>query len=201
MGRPFRRTRSGVKVQLGPGERELLARLLEDVDDLLGQDAAERDAIGSGSADGSGSAAGSTGDDVLAALEASLNLPPPSDPAVARLLPTGHRDDPELAAGYRRLTEAGLRERKRAGLGLASAALGRPDPVLLDEPEAMALLKGMTDVRLVLAERLGLRTDEDAEQLHAALARAASLDDPRAATAALYDALTWWQESLVSALR
>jgi Domain of unknown function (DUF2017) len=200
MGRPFRRTRAGVRVQLDEYERALLARLLEDVDGLLAADAAEREAMpGDGGPAGSldGGPAGSV-DDVLAALEAALSSPPPSDPAVARLLPEGHREDPELAAGFRRLTEHGLRERKRAALDLASSALGRPEPVLLDDGEAVALLKGLTDVRLVLAERLGLKTDEDAELLHAVVS--AGPADPRAAAAALYDALTWWQESLVSAL-
>lgn len=193
MGRPFRRTRAGVRVHLRADERALLARLLDDVEGMLAEDAAEREGVAPG-----GSVEGD--DDVLAALEAQLTPPPPSDPAVARLLPAGHRDDADLAAGFRRLTEHGLRERKRAGLGLASAALVRSEPVVLDTAEALALVKGLTDVRLVLAERLGLRTDSDAEALHAALARARDLDDPRTAAAALYDALTWWQESLVSAL-
>ena len=203
---PFRRTRSGVRVQLDAAERGLLARLLDDVEGLLAQDAAERGGApgaDGGDASGDGGDASRNGvprsdDDVLAALEASLSTSPPADPAVARLLPDGHRDDPEVAAGYRRLTEDGLRARKRSTLGMASAALGRPEPVLLGDDEALALLKGLTDVRLVLAERLGLRSDEDAELLHLLAAGAA---DPRAAAAALYDALTWWQESLVGALR
>jgi hypothetical protein len=202
MGRPFRRTRAGVRVQLPAAERALLARLLDDVERLLAEDAAEREGapVAPGPAGPSRGSPPRSDEDVLAALEAQLTPPPPSDPAVARLLPAGHRDDPDLAAGYRRLTEHGLRERKRAGLELAAAALGRPEPVVLDPAEATALLKGLTDVRLVLAERLGLRTDADAEALHHALARAADLDDPRTAAAALYDALTWWQESLVGAL-
>jgi hypothetical protein len=203
MGRPFRRTRAGVKVSLQVQERALLARLLEDVEGLLEQDAVERGAaVGEPSADTSNTATRrGTDDDVLAGLEASLTAPPPTDPAVARLLPEGNRDDPDLAAGYRRLTEDGLRERKRAGLERASAALVRPDPVVLDPAEAQALLKGLTDVRLVLAERLGVQTDEDAELLHHALARSDDLADPRMAAAALYDALTWWQEALISTLR
>jgi hypothetical protein len=193
MGRPFRRTRAGIRVQLGAGERAMLSRLFDDVERLLADDAAEREGVGP-------VRPGTGADDVLAALEAQLTPPPPSDPAVARLLPAGHRDDPELAAGYRRMSEHGLRARKRAGLGLAATALARREPVTLDADEALALLKALTDVRLVLAERLGVRTDEDAEALHAALARADALDDPRTAAGALYDALTWWQESLVSAL-
>ncbi|HEY6796101.1 MAG TPA: DUF2017 family protein [Kineosporiaceae bacterium] len=192
MSRPFRRTRGGVLVQLDAHERALLGRLLDDVDGLLAADADERDGVSS-------NASASLDDDLMAVLEAQLTPRPPSDPAVARLLPDGNREDPELAAGYRRLSEHGLRERKRAALGRASSALRRPAPVLLDTSEALALLKGLTDVRLVLGERLGLRTDEDAELLHDVVA--AGPADPLAAAAALYDALTWWQESLVSALR
>jgi hypothetical protein len=51
----------------------------------------------------------------------------------------------------------------------------------------------------VLAERLGVRTDEDAELLD--LVVAAGPADPRATAAALYHTLTWWQESLVGVIR
>ncbi|MDQ1286671.1 MAG: hypothetical protein QG622_236 [Actinomycetota bacterium] len=197
MGRPFRRIRAGIRVQLEAPERALLARLLDDVGGLLDEEATRRDGLPSGG----GAPGGDPSDDVLAALEASLTMPPPEDPAIARLLPDGNRDDPELAAGYRRLTEHGLRERKRAGLGMAAEALSRDAPVVLTSDEVPALLKGLTDVRLVLAERLGLRTDEDVEELHRALTRANDPEDPRTAVAAIYDALTWWQESLIAVLR
>ena len=191
--RPFRRTRAGVQVNLGPDERALLADLLDEVDTLLGDDEAERALPPADLPAG----------DPLAALDAQLSAPPPADPAVARLLPDGHRDDPELAAGYRRLTEDGLRARKRAGLSRAARALLRPDPVVLDRADAAALLKGLTDIRLVLAERLGLHTDEDAERLHRELARAADSEvtEGLLASSLLYDALTWWQEELVTAIR
>src|SRR6185436_8177852 len=101
--------------------------------------------------------------DLFARLEAELAAPRPADPAVARLLPDTSHDDPEIAEGFRRLTQDDLRERKRSALAVAAAALRRPAPVVLSDGEAQALLKGLTDVRPVLAERLGLRTDEDAE--------------------------------------
>ena len=195
---PFKSSRGRVKVALEAQERELLARLMDDVVGLLTeneQTSAEAASISPGESD-------------WAVLEAALSAPPPKDPAVARLLPDGNRQDPELAQGFRRLTEHGLRERKRGGLSLAATALRRPEPVVLDQAEAGALLKGMTDVRLVVAERLGLRTDEDAERLHDALrdaahraARGEQVDEDWIGAAAIYDALTWWQESLVSALR
>lgn len=194
---PFKGSRGRVKVALAPQERELLARLIEDVAALLEestQDAPTTDA----------------GDSDWAVLQAALSAPPPQDPAVARLLPDGHRDDPELAEGFRRLTEHSLREKKRTALSVAAGALRRPEPVVLDAAEAAALLKSLTDVRLVVAERLGVRTDEDAEALHDALRMLAKHGQEGAegesgapewvGAAAIYDALTWWQESLVGAL-
>jgi hypothetical protein len=194
---PFKRSRGRVKVALESQERELLARLLDDVSGLLDESAAQAPTT-------------SAADSEWAVLEAAFSAPAPQDPAVARLLPDGHRDDPELAESYRRLTEHGLRQRKRIGLQTAAAALRRTEPVVLDDPEAAALLKGLTDIRLVIAERIGLRTDEDAEGLHVALRDAGrraleggEMDEEQRewlGAAALYDALTWWQESLVGAL-
>ena len=66
----------------------------------------------------------------------------------------------------------------------------RARPLVLDDEQARAWLTALNDVRLVLAERMGLRTDADAERL---------ADDP-SGTAALYDFLTWLQETLVHAV-
>ena len=125
----------------------------------------------------------------------------PRDPALERLLPSAHRDDPGMAAEFRRLTEHGLRERKAANLAAAILALQTPDgdKVRLDQEQAQAMVVALTDVRLLLGERLGLRTDEDADALQDRL-EAASEDDPQLHLAAYYDFLTWLQESLVRAL-
>jgi hypothetical protein len=199
MGGPFLGAGSVVLVQLPIEEREVLARFLADVAGLLAEpEPGSGPAPAPGGADGAVEAA-----DPLAALEAAVRVTPPRDPAVLRLLPDGSRDDPEVAQSFRRLTEPTLRERKTAALELAGRALVRPDPVLLDPAEAQALLKGLTDVRLVIAERLGLRTEEDVDLLHAALDDDAAGPDgvEIARAAAVYDALSWWQESLVSALQ
>ncbi len=128
-------------------------------------------------------------------------LQPPRDPALERLLPSAHREDPGLAAEFRRLTEYGLRERKAANLATAISALqdAEDDKVRLDQEQAQAMVVALTDVRLLLGERLGLRTDEDADALQDRL-EAASEDDPRLYLAAYYDFLTWLQESLIQAL-
>lgn len=123
------------------------------------------------------------------------------DPALDRLLPTAHRGDDQVAAEFRRLTEEGLRQRKSGNLDVAlhriAAATG--DRVELDESEAPAFLMALTDVRLLLGERMGMRTEDDAEALYAAL-EALDDDDPLGYAVAWYDFLTWLQETLTHAV-
>jgi hypothetical protein len=183
---PFRSTRAGIQVHLDDQEREILVHLLGQLDELL---------------DDGGPAGGADPLEALVGMRSSDSAPPstPEDPAVARLLPEGNRDDPEASAEYRRLTEYGLRSRKREGARAAAAALNRPAPVVLTQPEALSLLKAFTDVRLVLGERLELKTDEDAEALHERL-WAGEEAESWLATASIYEVLTSWQEHLVTAV-
>ena len=198
----FTRARGGrIKVRLGDADRGVVAGLLEAVADLLDPEG-DAPAGSDPAADAAGAGAHAPDEGSLwARLEADLAVEPPADPAVARLLPAASRDDPELAQSFRRLTEQDLRQRKRDSLGLAAGAMRRPPPVVLDDSEAQALLKGLTDVRLVLAERLGIATDEDAELLHAALAAGAGQGGHEWAKAAeLYEVVTYLQEELVHTL-
>lgn len=222
MARVFARTGSkgprGIQVRLGPASRETLAdllvrvhELLEDpnvgtapidpLEELTGLDASAFDTSGMGEPFGGGDRGRTPRAPFFA----------PDDPAVARLLPDANREDPALAEEFRRLTEHGLRRRKQEALALAAAALRRAEePVVLTVEEAQALAKGMTDIRLVLAERLGIRTDEDAQALGevaAAVARyraseAGESDEAEAWASAvvLYEELTGLQEDLVKAL-
>jgi hypothetical protein len=121
------------------------------------------------------------------------------DPAVRRLFPIANRADPEAAAEFARLSEAGLRQRKRDNLLRAAAVLDVSDTIELTAADAHAVLVALTDVRVVIGERLGLRSDEDAASLDSAVAE---LDesDPRLHFVLVYDFLTWLQESLAVAL-
>ncbi len=123
------------------------------------------------------------------------------DPALDRLLPDAHRGDDKVAAEFRRLTEEGLRQRKSANLDVAMERLAAAsdDEVALDEAEAPAFLMALTDVRLLLGERMGMRTEEDAERLHEAM-EVIDDDDPLGYAMAWYDFLTWLQETLTQAL-
>lgn len=121
------------------------------------------------------------------------------DPAVRRLFPIANRTDPDAAAEFARLSEAGLRQRKYDNLVRAVGLLEHGDAIELDGAEAQCLLVALTDVRVVLGERMGLRTDEDAAALDIV---ASDLDDedPRLHFILVYDFLTWLQESLAQAL-
>jgi hypothetical protein len=189
MAKGFKRTRRGVSARLDEGERTLLAHLFVEVWELLG-----------GEDGAAGGDVGATGDPLEAMVGIGTSTAAPADPALARLLPSAHRDDPEVAGEFRRYTEQGLRARKRAGLELARQTLARDGAMELDRSEAAAWVVALTDVRLVLGERLGLRTDEDAGALAARLDELDE-DDPQVFMVAIYDFLTWLQESLVHALR
>jgi hypothetical protein len=84
------------------------------------------------------------------------------DPVIARLLPDGHRGDPELAADYRELTEASLRSGKADDLAMVRATL--PDgggEVRLDADQAAAWLRTSNDLRLALGTRLDITDDTE----------------------------------------
>lgn len=122
------------------------------------------------------------------------------DGALDRLFPAGSREDEQEAAEFRRLTEQGLRRRKTGNLDVAIAALTtEEDELRLTRREAPAVVVALTDVRLVMGERIGLRTDEDAERVER-LVDDLDEEDPARFVLAVYDFVTWLQESLTQAL-
>jgi uncharacterized protein DUF2017 len=201
MARGFRRKGHGAHVhyaaQLDPLERATVAGLMDQVRELLDPPAP----VPEGGDDFASIVAGlGMGVTVAAADQADLDPDAAErDPALDRLLPTANRQDDEVAAEFRRLTETGLRQRKAAALQTAADLLRGDDKVRLDVGEAQAVLKALTDVRLVLGERMGLRTDDDVDVLEAA-AHHLDPDDPLGYALAVYDFLTWLQETLASAM-
>ncbi|MGY1686355.1 DUF2017 family protein [Geodermatophilus sp. SYSU D00804] len=84
------------------------------------------------------------------------------DPVVARLLPAGHRTDPELAADYRELTESALRAGKTDDLAAVRATLPADGgEVRLDRDQAGAWLRTTNDLRLALGERIGVTEETE----------------------------------------
>ena len=195
MARAFRRKGDRFVAKLDEAERMIVAGLMEQTRLLLAPEIPST---------------GDPFDDLVASLESSVSAPETfprgtdpgdRDPALAGLLPDAHRADPAVAAEFRRLTEQDLRRRKSDALTVAIDALRgvtEGDKVAVDHAGAQAFLVALTDTRLLLAERLGLHTEEDVEALHARLTDDAA--DAATYAAAVYEFLTWLQESLVGAL-
>ena len=81
---------------------------------------------------------------------------------LARLLPDGHRSDPEIAADYREMTESALRSGKTDDLAMVRATL--PDgggELRLDDDQAAAWLRTSNDLRLALGTRLDITEDSE----------------------------------------
>lgn len=111
--------------------------------------------------------------DLLAGGTASAG----DDPAIARLVPDAYRDDDEAAAEYRRLTESDLLDRRLTDAQAVAAALvaaGVAAPAELDPATAMdavvlpltpvqaqTWLRTLAALRLVLASRLGVVSEDD----------------------------------------
>lgn len=120
------------------------------------------------------------------------------DPALARLLPAAS-DDPELAAAMRDLTHSAIREAKTERLRAVWSDLQTSgSAVVVPLERAMDWAGALTDVRLVLAQRLGIEEAEDAENLE--VVASTSPDEVTRAMASLYVALSWLQESLLSVM-
>jgi hypothetical protein len=193
------RARRGVAVaELDHDERAVVARIVADVGLLLGGEV-----FGMESAPTNAEAPR----DLLEYLtNFEAHLAEPDDPAILRLLPNAAPTDREVADEFRRYTEPDLRALKVARLRRLWSRLSE-DGLRWEvaEDEAMETAAALTDVRLVLAARLGIETDADAERLHAdvGLAPDASADGlvtdrERIWLGMLYEALTWLQDSLVA---
>lgn len=116
------------------------------------------------------------------------------DPAVQRLLPKAYRDDDQAQAEYRAMTEADLASRKAANARLIAEALGEgewPRIVELDDGVAMRWMRSLTDIRLVLGSRIGIRDDGESQD---------DASETGLALRNVYDVLGVLQESLVQAV-
>lgn len=159
---------------------------------------------------GSGDQPAEPDPDPLAELFADGPSEPPTDPALARLFPDAYggpgamKDDQTLAAAseFRRYTENDLRARKRTdGLAvvraldlLVPAADGGAVLTLLPE-ESRQWLGTLNDLRLTLAARLDITSEDDSDGLFAL-----DDDDPRKPLVMAYLWLGGLQETLVETL-
>jgi len=203
----FRSQGGDAVAELDDEERLVVARIVADVALLLGADA-----FGEGYDEPAPASDSDDPFEYLRGFEDSIREP--SDPAILRLLPNAAPTDREIADEFRRLTDGELRATKTRRLRriwdqLSSGSNGGgADDWVVPADEALATAAALTDVRLVLASRLGLVTDDDAERLHVEIDLAAHaldgddetalpVDHERVWLGMLYQALTWLQESLV----
>lgn len=183
--KPFRRRRRGtVTATFELNEAQLLVNLASQVVELL------QDRNGPSE---------SEPDPLAQLIGMSGPVQPPEDPVLARLLPDAYRDDPVEAAEFRRFTEQALSATKVGNArtvieGLEAGGLdvaAKHVEVELDEAQVLAWLRALTDIRMALAVRLGIETEEDAERL------AESDDEATVAMGDVFDWLGFVQETLV----
>ena len=123
-----------------------------------------------------------------------------ADPVVERLFPDVYPSDPVGSADLRRYIEGDLKSGKLDQARMVLDALPRGGGrVRLDEEQAEAWLRALTDARLALGLRLDVRDDTDLqEELDEAVL--ADPTSPRVEHLSVYAFLTLLQESLVEAL-
>lgn len=115
-----------------------------------------------------------------------------ADPARARLLPSAYPDDAEADAEFRRWTSDDLVDRKSAAARGIADAIGTDDPsseptsIDLGAADADGWARALTDLRVTLASRLGIESDDDAV--------------PNTMTGAVYEWLGHLQWTLVETL-
>jgi hypothetical protein len=176
----FKRTRGGgVRVSFDETEAAIIRGLLDELMELLDEE--DSPPIES--------------DPLAAQLGIGTATKAPDDPVLARLFPDGYSGDDEASSDFRRYTEHGLREGKRASARTVLATLdvvGRSQRLTPDQ--AQAWLTTLNDLRLAIGTRLGVTEDWDHDISELAA------DDPRRYPYAVYDHLTYLQETLVQAL-
>lgn len=136
-------------------------------------------------------------------LQESGDSHPADDPAIARLVPDAYSDDAAASQEFRDVTQDDLIARRIDDAGVLLSTLGAvelvpPDAapedlrysevvsVTIDSDESRSWMRTLAAVRLVLAERLGIRTEDD----H-------GVDDPRFG---IYDWLGYRLDGLVHAV-
>lgn len=176
MATRFRRTRGGVAATFDADEAGLLSQLIDQLLELLDE----------------GDPMAGEDDPLARSVGIGADASRPDDPALARLFPDAYSDEEE-AGEFRRYTEAGLREHKRADAQAAQASLAQAGQKQTLSPElAQSWLRTLNDLRLTIGTRLEVTEEMDEQTFE-------SWDetDPRKPIFAVYSWLGWLQEMLV----
>ncbi|WP_425954643.1 DUF2017 family protein [Xylanimonas sp. McL0601] len=211
---PFRATPVGYEAFWEEAERRVLAGIAREVAAMLRDQAGlpERDE-----------------DDPAGALWATTQTTGtervPDDPAARRLLPDASRDDDAVSTEFRHLTQTDIAAAKVRGLESFADLLdggqddyldtdddweesGERAVVTVGHDAARTVAAALTDVRLVVAQRLGLETDDDVEVMHDEVLADVVVADPargldaevRRYWGGVFVAAGFAQESLVTAM-
>ena len=182
-----------VTSMMDPSEVELLGSLVGQLLAML-RDSDPRD----------DTTAGDGADDPFALWARDLAADPdqpelPDDPALQRMFPNAYPHDPEASSDFRRFTQGDMWQSKIAAAEVVERALADTEAgtrrVEIRPDQVDAWLKCLTNLRLVLAARLGIEDSESAERV-----AAVTDDDPRAFMISVYEWLGFAQETLVDAL-
>lgn len=209
MAHAFRRRPDGSLVcRLDGEEKAIIAQVAQETADLIRAD------LGIGTDSGAIRRAADS-EDPLQRLEAefaSRDAREPTDSAVQKLFPDAS-EDPDLAAEYRRLGQQDLADGKLGDLRRVMAVMDASGPgrseVALDAEDAVVFLRALNDVRIVLADRLGLQRDGDfdtvrmLQQIGERVEGAGQPDGENVGgdvVIAVYELLSWLQESLLLAM-
>lgn len=197
MSTSFERSESGeLRIKFTTQEAQVLINLLEQLLELLGEPLiAEPDPL-------------------FNLLGITGNETPPDDPVLRRLLPSAYEDEKE-AAEFRRYTEHGLREKKRANAHLIYEALTPSEEewtadqpldrstieIKLKAEDVGSWLTSLNDLRLALAVRLGIgeKLNGEGSQVNARY-ELATESDPMKAVYAVYSWIGWLQQSLLEVI-
>lgn len=114
---------------------------------------------------------------------------PIEDPALRRLYPAAHLDDPAATAEFDRLVRDDLTAQRISAIETMTRTL---DAVRVSEAELLAWLAAINDLRLVLGVRLAVTEESEAEDFAG--------DPEREGSFALYGYLSYLLEEIVQAL-
>jgi len=210
MAHAFRRRADGsLACRLDGEEKAIIAQVAQETADLIRAD------LGLDT-EGEVLRRAAQSEDPLRRLEAEFagrDAREPGDSAVQRLFPAAS-EDPDAAAEFRRLGQQDLADGKlsdlRRVMAILDASGGGHSEVVLDDADALVVLRALNDVRIVLADRLGLKRDGDfdtvrmLQQIGERVEEAGPSGDEEHVGSdiviAVYELLSWLQESLLRAL-
>lgn len=201
----FRRVDDEMVCQFEPAEISLLSGLIGQLIELLLDSTAP--AGGPGTSwlpdEPETSSTPDEEDELFARLEREMtteddfSFEASSDPVIQRLFPNPYPDDPQAGFDFQRFTRTVQLDDKVDAARIMLADLEE----IQDEgrcavctTHSAGWLKTLTNLRLALAVRLGIRDADDADAINEL-----PDDDPRSWTFSIYEWLGWVQESLLAA--